>query len=441
MIFAKGSPEFTNQINVYELGSSYLKLRSALHLTTPMPEIDPAIYNLRFALKLDLGTDINAVATDASRLVRRFKADWMTQGRRPAGVCGACMVIAARMSNYLRTPEEVVQVVKVSPSTIRKRLLEFAQTKVASKTVAEWRSLSDRELATSEVAEDPPVVKKARAKAESIRIEALRKAEREVLDQQREEDDSDVELLPRRKKRRKTNRSRDVSDSEMLRLANDFEDMDEEDPNLPALDQVEYVSEINLARDNPSEVAADVRREASAFHRQNRHAMEEVSTPNSSEMHNMLSSITQEDANADGDEKVEDEPDTDASDEVKRDETVFDAWDDTEATLDHLGKKYFTEEERLLKLTTGQMRERVRAWLKDRDPRQVVEEIQIVERARKRREAGAREKAEEDFPDLDDTELEAYYMMSEDDVRARARMWLSVNSRWLEEDKGESYRY
>ncbi len=78
-----------------------------------LPMVDPAIYNLRFANQLDFGReDAKVVAEDASRLVRRFKADWMTQGRRPAGICGACLIIAGRMSNYLRTPEEVAQVAK-----------------------------------------------------------------------------------------------------------------------------------------------------------------------------------------------------------------------------------------------------------------------------------------------------------------------------------------
>ena len=49
----------------------------------------------------------------------------MTVGRRPAGVVGACLILAARMNNFRRTVTEVVYVVKVTVATIQKRLSEF----------------------------------------------------------------------------------------------------------------------------------------------------------------------------------------------------------------------------------------------------------------------------------------------------------------------------
>jgi transcription factor IIIB subunit 2 len=143
-------------VNVFELAGTYLKLRTNLHLDKSMPEVDPAMYNIHFARRLQFNNDAHRIAADASRLVRRFKADWMTQGRRPAGICGACLIIAARMSNYLRTPEEVAQVVKCSAYTIRKRLKEFAMTEMAQKTVKEWRGLSEQAL-DKIGAEEPPI--------------------------------------------------------------------------------------------------------------------------------------------------------------------------------------------------------------------------------------------------------------------------------------------
>lgn len=411
------------QINVYELGATYLKLRGALHLTNPMPEVDPAIYNLRFALKLDLGTDVNIVATDASRLLRRFKADWMTQGRRPAGVCGACIIIAARMSNYLRTPEEVAQVVKVSPSTIRKRLLEFAQTEVANKTVVEWRSLSDKELLQASPSEDPPVVKQVRAKAEALRMQALQKAQEDVLAQAEEVDED--ELAPRKKRRKETRLSGASTEPDVA---------DDEDRNLDELETHEWVADIVNVQDDPREEAKHRRKQAQVFRRVNRQVNEPTELDDA-DLGELVSVADVDGREAVDDEKEEDEPDSEAELREKE-ERRFDNWDDGEATIDYLGKRYFSEEERLLKLTAGQMRERVRSWLRDREPREVVREIEVVEFAHRMRDRSARTKPEEVFPDLDDDELDAYYQMNEDDVRARARLWLSQNGKWLEEEKG-----
>jgi transcription factor IIIB subunit 2 len=47
--------------------------------------------------------------------------DWITSGRRPAGICGACLLIAARMNGFRRTTREMIYVVKVADVTIQKR--------------------------------------------------------------------------------------------------------------------------------------------------------------------------------------------------------------------------------------------------------------------------------------------------------------------------------
>ena len=90
------------------------------------------------------------VASDAIRLVSRMNRDWIVQGRRPSGICGACLLLAARMNNYRRSVREVVYVVKVADLTIQKRLEEFKLTNSSSLTVDEFRSL------WLEQAHDPP---------------------------------------------------------------------------------------------------------------------------------------------------------------------------------------------------------------------------------------------------------------------------------------------
>ena len=81
------------------------------------------------------------VANDAVRIVQRMARDWMTPGRRPAGICGAALIVAARMSNFRRTPREMMYVVKVNPNTILKRLEEFKGVESASLTIEDFRTM------------------------------------------------------------------------------------------------------------------------------------------------------------------------------------------------------------------------------------------------------------------------------------------------------------
>lgn len=81
------------------------------------------------------------MATDATRLVARFNKDWITQGRRPAGICGACLLLAARMNHFRRSIAEIVQVVKIADITLRKRLDDFKQTPSGKLTIDDFRNI------------------------------------------------------------------------------------------------------------------------------------------------------------------------------------------------------------------------------------------------------------------------------------------------------------
>ena len=90
------------------------------------------------------------MAKDAVRIVQRMNRDWMTPGRRPAGICGAALILAARMNNFRRTVREVVYVVKVQEQTIFHRLEEFKNTESSGLTVDEFRTIDLERFA------DPP---------------------------------------------------------------------------------------------------------------------------------------------------------------------------------------------------------------------------------------------------------------------------------------------
>ena len=70
-----------------------------------------------------------APATNATRLVARMDCDRLARGHCPAGVCGAALLLAARMNGFRRSVPEVVPVVKIADHTVRRHLEELRQRK------------------------------------------------------------------------------------------------------------------------------------------------------------------------------------------------------------------------------------------------------------------------------------------------------------------------
>ncbi|BCR84799.1 transcription factor TFIIIB subunit BRF1 [Aspergillus chevalieri] len=146
-------------INVFKLGRTYKALLEELRIggnVFLMNPIDPESLIYRFAKQLEFGSATMQVASEAIRIVQRMNRDWMTTGRRPAGVCGAALILAARMNNFRRTVREVVYVVKVTEITISQRLNEFSSTESGELTVDQFRSVQ------LENAHDPPSFTRAR---------------------------------------------------------------------------------------------------------------------------------------------------------------------------------------------------------------------------------------------------------------------------------------
>jgi transcription factor IIIB subunit 2 len=150
------------QVNVYTLGTCFLKFRRLLGLKLEI--LDPALYVYRFAAHLDLDDKANAVALTALRLVGRMKRDWIVAGRRPAGICAAALLIAARAHGFSRHPQDVTRILRVCGLTVSTRVKEFEATPSASLTLDQFNRV---ELETEA---DPPVftrnrIKEARARA------------------------------------------------------------------------------------------------------------------------------------------------------------------------------------------------------------------------------------------------------------------------------------
>uniref|UniRef100_A0A8K9XZW4 Transcription factor TFIIB cyclin-like domain-containing protein n=1 Tax=Oncorhynchus mykiss TaxID=8022 RepID=A0A8K9XZW4_ONCMY len=74
----------------------------------------------------------------ALRQLQRMKRDLIHTGRRPSGLCGAALLVAARMHKFRRTIKEIISVVKVCEATLRKRLNEFEDMPNSQLTIEEF---------------------------------------------------------------------------------------------------------------------------------------------------------------------------------------------------------------------------------------------------------------------------------------------------------------
>ncbi|KAF2852836.1 hypothetical protein T440DRAFT_553187 [Plenodomus tracheiphilus IPT5] len=138
------------QTNVWALGDTYKSFLKTLGEKDPaaltgnkaVQEIEPLM--LKYCRKLEFAEASHKVADDACKLLKRMSRDWMVQGRQPAGLCGACIILAARMNNFRRTVREVVYVVKVADSTINSRLYEYKKTPSSVLTVKQFREIGQQ---------------------------------------------------------------------------------------------------------------------------------------------------------------------------------------------------------------------------------------------------------------------------------------------------------
>ena len=140
--------------NMYRLGGVYLRLCALLKLDThPLVArpVDPSLYIHRFTDRLGLGEAAPRVAHTALRLLAAMKRDWLQTGRRPAGVCGAALFVAAAVHGEHRSKAAVMAVVHVAECTLTKRIAEFGATDASALTPDEFAAAAQRlEGATSD---------------------------------------------------------------------------------------------------------------------------------------------------------------------------------------------------------------------------------------------------------------------------------------------------
>jgi hypothetical protein len=144
-----------------------LAMKFAYLLRINLPQIDPGLFIPRFAQKLEFGDKTHDVTITALRLVERMDHDWMATGRRPSGLCGAALIVSARMYGFERSLDDIVKVVKIGKTTLRKRMLEFEDTPSSNLTVDEFHTIDLEEQ------HDPPAFTRSKKFAKIKQIEEM----------------------------------------------------------------------------------------------------------------------------------------------------------------------------------------------------------------------------------------------------------------------------
>ena len=134
--------------DVVSLGRVFLQLARELCIDCPI--VDPSLYIHRFSHQLDFGDKENEVSMTALRIMGRMKKDWIHLGRRPSALCGAALIIAGKLFNFNVTMDDIVKLVRMSKTTVFKRLMDFSKTASGKLTTDEFKTVDLEEEA------DPP---------------------------------------------------------------------------------------------------------------------------------------------------------------------------------------------------------------------------------------------------------------------------------------------
>ncbi len=111
---------------MYKIAGVYEIIRSKILLKEhSIPLVDPSLFIEKFCLKLDFDDKFHAVKNTSIRLIQSMNRSWIAEGRRPNGLCGAAILIAAKIHGFKRTPNQICKAVHAGEETIRKRLDEF----------------------------------------------------------------------------------------------------------------------------------------------------------------------------------------------------------------------------------------------------------------------------------------------------------------------------
>lgn len=189
------------KMDVFLLGRTFKKMLHMLYggdeANYPFEPMVPEDIIRRLASRLEFYGDTETIQAAAVRIVQRMDRDWMMLGRKPAGICGSALILAARMFNYRRTPLEVSFVAKVTTATLKLRLDEFARLEAAQMRISDFMK---GEFPGQQKSHDPPAfyrqTKEYQEEMEKKRNKPGRKRKRQIIDEETGEP-----LVPGKKQR------------------------------------------------------------------------------------------------------------------------------------------------------------------------------------------------------------------------------------------------
>lgn len=151
--------DFADILNtdIFTLSKTYLKLVRLVRFEVKLS--DPSLYVPRFlkALKFPAEKE-KEILNYVLHLLARMRVDWLGKGRRPSGLIAAGFYIACKCFEIDKSFKDIAKVLKVSEETIRKRVNEFRNLKVASLSKDQFQKLA---LTNKFAPEDPPSFKKS----------------------------------------------------------------------------------------------------------------------------------------------------------------------------------------------------------------------------------------------------------------------------------------
>ena len=169
------------RLNLFVIGTLYIKLVKLLGITIQI--IDPSLYMHRFCNKFNLGNKSKEVERTALKILQFMKRDWITIGRRPSGLIGACILISARLHKLNIDINLISNVVHVSSQTILNRIEEFSLTRVASMTMEEFESFQESHFYPGA---DPPAFLKSIKENEKKEEEEKKRSEEVEIEEKKE---------------------------------------------------------------------------------------------------------------------------------------------------------------------------------------------------------------------------------------------------------------
>ena len=170
------------KINLFSIGTLYIKLLKLLDCEIPstFSIIDPSLYMHRFCIKFNLGKKAREVENTALKILEFMDRDWIITGRRPSGICGACILISAKLHKLSIDINLISKVVHVCPQTILNRIDEFSLTRVASMTKEEFESFQNSHFYPGS---DPPAFLKALKEKNKEKKEIKNEEEEKISDE------------------------------------------------------------------------------------------------------------------------------------------------------------------------------------------------------------------------------------------------------------------